>query len=60
MNELKPCPCIHGSGRQNNSIGEEVVFCELTAEWMNVTLGDCLGNCEAQNRRVDNECIKTV
>lgn len=49
--KLKPCPCIHGSGRQTNSIGEEVVYCELTNQWMNVSLGDCLGNCEAENRR---------
>lgn len=54
MDDLKLCPCIHGSGMQNNFVGEKVVFCELTAQWMNVTLGDCLGNCnaeEARNRR---------
>ena len=52
--KLKPCPCIYGSGRQTNSIGEEIVFCELTDKWMNVSLGDCLGNCEAENRRAND------
>lgn len=54
MAELKPCPCKHGEGMQKNFIGEVVVFCELTAQWMNVTLGDCLGNCGAEERRAND------
>lgn len=46
--ELKPCKCRHGIGTHLNEIGEEEVFCELTARWMNVSLGDCLGNCESE------------
>ena len=46
----KLCPCKHGEGMQKNFIGEVVVFCELTAQWMNVTLGDCFGNCEAEEQ----------
>lgn len=38
-----------------NFIGEEVVFCELTAQWMNITLGDCLGNCGAEEQRERKE-----
>lgn len=48
MPELKLCPCKHGIGKHFNEIGEEEVYCELTARWMNVTLGDCLGNCESE------------
>lgn len=48
MAELKPCPCKHGIGRHFNEIGEEEVYCDLTARWMNVALGDCLGNCESE------------
>ena len=42
------CNCKHGSPIHLNAIGESVVFCELTDRWMNVTLGDCLGNCESE------------
>ena len=49
--ELKPCPCVSGSDIHTNEIGEEIVFCDLTARWMNITLGDCLGNCYAEKRR---------
>lgn len=53
--ELKPCQCKHGLGKHTNEIGEEEVYCELTARWMNVTLGDCLGNCETECRVGEGE-----
>ena len=40
--------CVHGTDADVNSIGEQIIYCELTAEWMNVTLGDCFGNCESE------------
>lgn len=48
MAELKPCPCIHACDIQANAIGETLAYCELTAEWMNVSLGDCSGNCDSE------------
>lgn len=41
-------PCKHGLSKHRNEIGEDEVYCELNAKWMNVTLGDCLGNCESE------------
>ena len=41
-------PCKHGLSRHRNEIGEDEVYCELNAKWMNVSLGDCLGNCESE------------
>lgn len=35
---------------EKNENGEEMCFCELTGEYQNITLGDCLGNCEAQEK----------
>ena len=40
--------CIHCMGVKKNEIGETVVLCEHSGRWENVTLGDCFGNCEAQ------------
>jgi len=41
--------CRHCLGdAEKNAIGEDVCFCELTGDMENVTLGDCLGNCESQ------------
>ncbi|MDY3690854.1 MAG: hypothetical protein SO072_02670 [Dysosmobacter sp.] len=40
-------PCKYGVSRHRNEIGEDEVYCELNARWMNVSLGDCLGNCES-------------
>ena len=48
MAELKRCPCIHACDIQTNAIGETIAYCELTAEWMNVSLGDCSGNCDSE------------
>lgn len=42
--------CKHCHGVGWNEIGEELAFCELWAEWRNVTLGDCVGNCESEER----------
>ena len=51
---MKGCKhCI--GGIEKNEIGEEMCFCELTDNLENVTLGDCLGNCEAQEGEV-SEC----
>lgn len=40
--------CTHGYDKRQNEIGETLIFCEYTDNWMNVTLGNCLGNCEAE------------
>lgn len=40
--------CKYCAGHKKNVIGEDIVFCELYDEWMNVTLGDCINNCESQ------------
>lgn len=40
------CNCKHCIDSIINAVGEQIAYCELTGEWMNVTLGDCLGNCE--------------
>lgn len=53
MAEPTLCPCKHGEGMTKNFIGEDVVFCELTAAWMNITFGECLGNCNAAERRCE-------
>lgn len=50
---IEDCSCIHASGIQVNAIGETLAWCEFTSEWMNVTLGDCSGNCD--NEEVDND-----
>jgi hypothetical protein len=45
--------CKHCIGDiEKNEIEEELCFCELTDNLKNVTLGDCLGNCEAQESEV--------
>ena len=49
MAELKRCPCIHACDIQTNAIGETIVYCELAAEWMNISLGDCSGNCDSED-----------
>ena len=38
--------CKHCLAGMNNEIGEALAFCELWDEWKNITLGDCIGNCE--------------
>lgn len=40
--------CKHAIGGKVNEIGEVLCFCELTDNLENVTLGDCIGNCESQ------------
>lgn len=51
-NELKPCPiafeCKHCLAVSWNEIGEKLAMCENWGEWKNVTLGDCVGNCESE------------
>ena len=40
--------CKHGYDIGYNAIGEVIVFCEIFGEWRNVTLGDCIGNCDGE------------
>ena len=40
--------CKHAIGGKVNAIGEVLCFCELTDNLENVTLGECIGNCESQ------------
>ena len=41
--------CKHCLGEiTENEIEEKGCYCELTGKWENITLGDCLNNCEAQ------------
>lgn len=44
--------CKHAIDTIQNSIDEKLCFCELNDEWKNVVLGECLGNCEAQESEV--------
>ena len=44
--------CKHAIGGKVNDIGEICLFCELTDNLQNVTLGDCLENCESQESEV--------
>lgn len=48
LSKANTIPCKHGLSRHRNEIGEDEVYCELNAKWMNVNLGDCLGNCESE------------
>jgi hypothetical protein len=43
--------CKHRTNRHQNESGEDVIYCDVTARWMNVTLGECLGNCGMQETR---------
>ncbi len=54
MEKRQCCGCVHGIDTDVNSIGERVIYCELRAEWMNVDLGDCLGNCESEEGKLWN------
>ena len=47
--------CIHAIGGKINEIGEILVFCEHTDNLENVTLGECIGNCEAQEQPKGSE-----
>lgn len=47
----RDCCCKHCIDATINSIGEQIVYCELTDEWMNVTLGECLCNCESEEEK---------
>ena len=38
--------CKHCMDGMKNEIGETLVLCDIWAEWRNVTLGDCFGNCK--------------
>jgi hypothetical protein len=38
---------------KKNEIGEQLVLCELSGQWENVTLAECFGNCEGQELTPD-------
>lgn len=50
--------CKHGIGGKVNEIGEILMFCELSDQLENVTLGECIGNCESQT--CNEVCKKDV
>ena len=45
--------CKHCIKTDENEIGETLAFCELKDRFMNVTLGECIGNCEAEDGEVN-------
>ena len=45
--------CKHCLEVEENEIGETVAFCELKDRFMNVTQGECFGNCEAEDGEQD-------
>ena len=47
--------CKHAIGGKINGIGEVSMFCELSDNLENVTLGECIGNCESQEGAVKDE-----
>jgi len=48
---MEESPCKHCCGEiTKNEIGEEGCFCELTDNWENITLGDCIKNCECEEK----------
>lgn len=47
--------CVHAIQSHTNEIGEFECYCELHARWMNVALGDCLGNCESEKATLKGE-----
>lgn len=55
MEKRQCCRCAHGIEADFNSINELIIYCELTGEWMNVNLGDCLGNCESEEDKPWND-----
>lgn len=42
--------CKHGLAIEENPIGEKICYCEIWAEWRNITLGDCIRNCESEEK----------
>ena len=42
--------CFYADGKKENEIGEKLFHCELNDCWQNVTLGECVGNCESQEK----------
>ena len=41
--------CKHCTETAENGIGELIAFCELQDRFMNVTQGECFGNCESED-----------
>ena len=42
--------CKHALGGKINEEGELLLFCEETDKLENVTLGECIGNCDMQEK----------
>lgn len=42
--------CLYADSKKENESGEKLFHCELTDSWKNVTLGECINNCENQER----------
>lgn len=47
--------CKHGYDIGANAIGEVIVFCEIFGAWRNVTLGECIGNCDGEELSIESE-----
>lgn len=45
--------CTHCVDCTKNAIGEKIAYCELWNGWKNISLGDCFGNCESQERFIE-------
>lgn len=50
MNKCKHCLNI-----EKNEIGEIICFCEEYDEYVNVTQGNCFGNCEMEETELKGE-----
>lgn len=50
MTEIKNTmlKCKHALGTSENEIKEKLYFCEIYDQNRNITLGECLGNCECE------------
>ena len=58
--EQSAIQCTHGYDKRQNEIGETLIYCEHTDNWMNVTLGECLGNCEAEESEAERNKLQRM
>jgi|BioPla2DNA2_1021312.scaffolds.fasta_scaffold101410_2 hypothetical protein len=47
--------CNHALSGKTNELGEVLLHCEITDSFENVSLGQCIGNCESQESEVKDE-----
>lgn len=40
--------CKYGIREHTNELGEKEIFCKFYSRWVNVTLGNCIGNCATE------------